>query len=535
MRRAIAPLALLAVLAAGGAALFPAPTGARPGHHHSGGHDGGRAGKKDGPRKASKAKKARRAHKARTVAVASYHFTNKTGSTVQSVTRTWGSTWADFDDDGDPDLFVSRHWSLPQFLVNVNDEFHRYGGSIDWEPGPKQTDRHACAWGEANKDGKPDLYCVQGADRGKGTGPNRLYIQAPGGGFKERGHEWDTTDPQGRGRTINWLDYDSDGDLDVFVGNAARSGHPNVMFRNGHGRFSRASVGLGQELSTVGSSWADWDRDGDPDLLIEQHHPGVTFAYENVHKHYRPVGINGVTGKTWLSGTWGDYNGDGWPDLVMVGNNRAVIFRNRHGHLQNVRRFKVVHGRMASWLDVENDGDLDLFLVQGAKGNHETESSENRPDLLIVRRDRGWIRFSRHSFAGPIDGNGDAVATADYDRDGRVDVFVTNGYFHFRGANVLLRNTSRSRNWAGLQLQGRAKNPLGFGATVRVKAGGMLYKREITDNFSFRSQSEVGYVSLGLGKHRTARVRVTWSNGQTDCRSITEGSITSIQQGRSRC
>lgn len=472
--------------------------------------------------------------KSRHAEVASYAFDNETTQAVQSTSRTWGSAWNDFDDDGDPDLFVGRHWALPQFLVNSNDDFHRYGGNVDWEPGPKQTDRHACAWGEANKDGRPDFYCLQGADKGKGTGPNRLYIQVHGG-FVERAHKFDVTNPLGRGRTVDWLDFDGDGDLDLFVGNTARASHPNVMFRNRGGRFVKASVGVGQDLATVGSSWADWDRDGDPDLLVEQHHPGVTFAYENVHGHFRTVGLQGITGKTWLSGTWGDYNGDGWPDLVMVGNNRAVIFRNRHGHFQNVRRFHVVHGRMAAWLDVENDGDLDLFLVQGAKGNKPQEGAENRPDLLIVRRDRGWIRFSRHSFEGPIDGNGDAVSVADYDRDGRVDVFVTNGYFHYRGPNELLRNTSRSRHWAGLQLQGNDRNPLGYGATVRVKAGHMIYKREVTDEFSFRAQSEVGYVPLGLGRHRRARVRIVWANGRSDCRSIAEGSITSIQQGRSRC
>jgi hypothetical protein len=470
----------------------------------------------------------------RAPAVASYRFDNRTTSAMGGYTRTWGVSWVDFSSDGDPDLFIGRHWAQPLFLVNDSRGFRNYQGDVDWEPGPKQTDRHACAWGEANKDGKPDLYCVQGADRGQGRGPNRLYIQVRNG-FVERAHQFNVLDPVGRGRTVNWIDYDTDGDLDLFIGNAERAGTPNVMFRHGPLHFRRAHVGLGLELSTVGSSWSDWDRDGDPDLLVEQHHPGVTLAFENRHHHFHQVGLKGITGQTWLAGTWGDYNGDGWSDVVMVGNNRAVVFRNRHGHFRRAGHFHLRHGRMATWLDVENDGDLDLFVVQGAKGNHPTDESENRSDLLLVRRGGQFRRFARHSFAGPIDGNGDAVAAADYDRDGRVDLLVTNGYFHFRGPNELLRNISRSRHWAGLQLEGRNNNPMGFGAIVRVKAGRMVYKREITDNFSFRSQSEVGYLPLGLGPHRTARIRVSWPKGRPDCLTIAEGSITSVQQGRSRC
>lgn len=463
-----------------------------------------------------------------------YRFVNVTEPPVQDTSRTWASTWADFDSDGDPDLLVNRHWGTPMFLENANDSFRRYDGKIDWQPGPKKTDRHGCAWGEANRDGRPDLYCVQGADQGTGNGPNRLYVQGSGG-FNESGHRYGVTNPLGRGRTANWLDYDSDGDLDLFVGNTDRSNAANVMFRRGRSEFVKARAGVGQSLSTVGSSWADWDRDGDPDLLVEQHYPFDTVAYENVRKHYRSVRLPGITGKTWLAGTWGDYNGDGWPDVAMVGTDSAAIFRNRHGRFRRVRKINVTEGRMGTWLDVENDGDLDLFVVQGASGQRPSPGSVNRPDLLLVRKGGTFQRIERAGFAGPSAGNGDAVTAADYDRDGRVDLFVTNGYFYFKGPNQLLRNTSRARNWAGLQLKGPRPNPLAYGATVRVKTKSMTYKRQITDNFSFRAQSEVGYLHLGLGRDRVARVRVDWPRGGSDCVAVTEGSVTAVQIGRHRC
>jgi hypothetical protein len=462
----------------------------------------------------------------------SYRFTDTTSGAVASSTRTWGSTWADFDSDGDPDPLVNRHWGTPQFLVNRNDEFHHYAGRIDWHPGPKKTDRHACAWGEANRDGRPDLYCTQGADMGTGSGPNRLYVQARDG-FDERARQYDVTNPKGRGRTVNWLDYDSDGDLDLFVGNAERSITTNLMFRHTRTKYVRARVGLDQDLSTAGSSWADWDRDGDPDLTIQQHDPYPTLAYENVKKRFKPVRLAGITGKTWLAATWGDFNGDGWPDVAMVGNNSAAIFRNNRGRFRRVRRVKVAEGRMGVWLDVENDGDLDLFVVQGAIGQRPQPDSKNYGDLLFVRRKGKFVKIVANGASS--EGSGDAVSASDYDRDGRVDVLVTNGYFYYEGPNELLRNTSSARNWAGLQLRGPRANPLGFGATVRVETNGRTYHRQITDNFSFRAQSEVGYVHLGLGRARTARVRVDWPGRDTDCLSVTEGSVTQVRHGTNRC
>src|SRR5688500_17374954 len=149
---------------------------------------------------------------------------------VDGESRTWGATWNDWDLDGDPDLLLNRHHRVPQMLEN-RDGVYRSINEALFEP---MWDRHGCAWGEANGDGLHDLYCVQGADKGRGTGSNQLLVQGEAG-FVDGTETFAVKDVLGRGRTTHWVDYDLDGDLDLFVGNTVRKSAPNVMFRNVRG------------------------------------------------------------------------------------------------------------------------------------------------------------------------------------------------------------------------------------------------------------------------------------------------------------
>ena len=447
--------------------------------------------------------------------------------------RTWGATWNDFDSDGDPDLFAGRHWRKPGFFINRGRRFTEYARDAVFE---RTADRHGCAWGEANADGRPDLYCVQGADKGEGRGPNQLFIQTATG-FVESAEEFGVQDAYGRGRTVNWIDLDGDGDLDLFLGNHLRPGHPNATYRNNGGHFERVDVGLSAELSTIGSSWADWDRDGDPDLLLTQLEPNPTVAYENIAGTFVPTEIPHATGKAWKSGAWGDYNGDGWPDLHLVSNDRSVVLRNNRGSFQVEHSISLIEGRMSAWLDLENDGDLDLYVVQGAESEdyQPVDGALDQPDLFLIRSRGGFIGPLRQSLRGVSGGNGDAVAVADEDRDGSMDIFVSNGYFHSKGYPELLRNRSRVANWIGIDLQGPAANPQGIGAQVRVETGSGSFWRGMTDGVTFRSQSEIGYFHLGIARNRVVTFEVRWPDGTRDCRTAVAAHVFIVEHGSLPC
>lgn len=446
-------------------------------------------------------------------------------------TITWGATWLDHDGDRDPDLFANRHWLLPRYYMN---EIDRYSlGEETFHSGPHRVfDRHTCSWGEANGDAVPDLYCASGAQKGRGTGANQLWIQKQDA-FDNRSRMYGTRDPKGRSRTVNWIDFDGDGDLDIFVGNKRRRVAPNAMLRNDRGTFERVEVGLAARMNTLASTWADWDRDGDPDLLVLRYSPRKAIAYRNEAGTFRKISVKGVTARHWTSASWADYDGDGWVDVHLVGPRSEVVMRNVVGEFEAVHSRSLRAGASSAWIDVENDGDLDLFVVQGRS------EGLNRPDRLLIEDD-GFHSVSVPVLRGPGVGSGEAVSVADGDLDGRLDLFVTNGAALSEDSGVagtwrLFENQSLAGNWITVQMRGDPWNPWGYGARLHVQAGDTDYWRYINDGMSLRAQSGVGLIHLGIAGADRVEITVAWPGGERDCLIAGAEQVVTVEIGGAPC
>ncbi|HEX2050670.1 MAG TPA: CRTAC1 family protein [Actinomycetota bacterium] len=448
----------------------------------------------------------------------------------------WGAAWGDYDRDLDPDLMLGRHFAHALLFENDGRRFRPAAGAGDVVD---QFDRHGCAWGEANGDGRPDLYCTRGALEGTAAGPNYLAVQR-GGRLLNEAKRRGARDKFGRGRSTNWLDFDGDGDLDLFVGNKRRPGHPDALLRNDGGRFRRVDWGLARGTSTISSSWSDWDRDGDPDLLALQYGDRAPIAYVNDGDRFRRAPLGVATARPWSSAAWGDFDGDGWTDVHLVGERGAVVARNRAGRFEVVHRMRLAQGRTSAWLDADNDADLDVVVAQGIPErllppDDAAIRVRDRPELLLRNDGGSFERVGGWSYRAALGGDTDSVSVADFDGDGRVDVLVTNGWAAANARATLLANRSRAQTWARVALSGPRANPWGYGARLVVRAGRMRYRREVTDGVTFRSQSDASLVHLGLAGARAARVRVEWPGGGADCVHVRAGATVRVRAGASPC
>lgn len=443
-------------------------------------------------------------------------------------TATWGAAAADFDGDGSVDVFVGRHKRRALLLRGEVKGFTRVApGSADFGPPAHRGyyDRHGCMWGEANGDARPDLYCVSGAKGGAGSGENQLHLQGATG-FSLARAAAGAGDELGRGRSANWIDYDRDGDLDLFVANEERPGHPNALFENAGGRFTRVDAGLEAVMGSTASSSADWDRDADADLLVLGHGFAGSKAYENLDGLFRETRLSGISGDTWEAAAWSDFDADGWPDVAAVADRRVVILHNEAGTFREAFSSETARAaRAVVWLDIENDGDRDLFVVQGEGGEDDEPGDGNRPDFFLVNRGSAFVRAHVPGTGGPRSGDGESAVATDFDRDGLTDLLVTNGYFRTKGPVQLLDNHSRSGTWVAVRLLGGAGNPFGFGASIEVRTSARTFWAQVTDSAASRSQSEVGYVTVGIGAAQPELLVVHWPDGSMTCAAVEARSV----------
>jgi hypothetical protein len=495
-----------------------------------------------------------------------------------------GAAWGDYDNDGDPDLFlVNEDGPLP--AGGAPDAraparaalFRNDGGSFTDVTATASVGAGGCgmgaAWGDYDGDGRLDLAVTR-------FGTNLLYRNEGDGTFSDVSASSGIGSEEGFWTGASWADYDRDGDLDLYVTGYVRyrfdetaarktslqyravvpytlnpstyDPERNLLFRNdGAGRFREIGRQAGVDNPTgrsLAAAWCDFDADGWPDLYV------ANDISDNAM--YRNLGngrFEDVSHTSWVAdyrGAMGlgigDWNGDGDFDIFITHwiAQENALYDNQGAADKGASgppRFldvadQVGLGQIAldfiGWgtvfLDYDNDGRLDLFVVNGS-----TFQREDDPSLLVPMKnllfwnagpEKGFFEVGEASGASfAVENVGRGVAFADHDADGDLDIIVVaNG-----GEARLLRNDGgNARGWLRVVLRGPeearpgrargrpATTTFATGARVRIIAGGLVQIREIGSGPSYLSQSPPGETHFGTGDAQTIdRLEVVWPSG----------------------
>ncbi|MEZ4662390.1 MAG: CRTAC1 family protein [Caldilineaceae bacterium] len=461
------------------------------------------------------------------------------GANRQGSDKVIGQAWGDFDNDGRPDFYATDH-------AGPNTLYHNEGdGTFTVSPLNKVValadDYSAGAvFVDFDNDGWRDLYVVN-------WGANVLFRNVNGVAFEDVTAAAGVGDG-GNGKTAAWGDYDQDGFVDLYVANWAcypKCGRPDtgdidrLYHNNGDGTFSNVTNLLGGKIAGSGfvASWTDYDNDGDLDIYLVNDEfinpvgnglwrndgPGCDgWCFSDVSKE-----AGADTKLMGMGLATGDYDNDGDQDFFFSNAGPMMLLQNQgDGAFVNVAEAAGVDsanstGWGAVFVDYDNDGWQDLYLaVSDVAGGEEGAASSNDDapsplnQLYHNNQDGSFTNVSEISGAS-ASGATLGVATADYDRDGRVDLLVGNidtGYLLYRNQSA----AALANHWFTLELVGDGPvNRDAIGSRVYVTtADGLTLMQEVICGGSLGAGNDLA-LHFGLGRHADiTQLEIYWPDGK---------------------
>lgn len=451
-------------------------------------------------------------------------------------TTTGGACMMDVTGDGRMDLVLMQ--AGPQAIGVLHSKGDGRFEEWDAEAAGLKAHGHgvACAVGDFDGDGLNDLAVALDDAvllfRNLGKGKFQDVTAAAGLAARNR--------PSG----ITFVDYDHDGDLDLFLTGAPldAGGAPNVLWRNnGNKTFTEWTepTGLGGSGKTAAAILTDFNNDRAVDIAVT----GATCAeadaacaatapviYVNPREGKYPA--QALYDGEKLPATLGiavlDFNKDGWMDIAVTheGAPGLTLWRNVESPDHVGRKFERVElplkGALRGWgvtpIDIDNDGWIDLAAIV------DTEAG---PQVRVFRN-RGDGRFEDVSHALGLDGvqlqAPRGLIAADVDGDGATDLIVT----QLNAPPVLLRNVGANKNhFVRLDLTGFADNKTALGVKVEVFASGLWQKWELAGASGYQTQGPP-QILVGLGDAPGIDLlRILWPTGvlqdEIDLPRLTQG------------
>lgn len=398
---------------------------------------------------------------------------------------------ADYDNDGDLDVLVLRGAWLEEVGRGYPNSLLRNDGQgrfrdVTWEAGlgsehfPTQT----AAWADYDSDGDLDLYV------GNEYFPSQLFRNDGAGHFEDVAREAGVTNDD-FAKAVVWGDHDADGDPDVYVSNF---GGPNRLYVNrGDGTFEDAAPDLDVELPLKSfPAWFwDYNNDGALDLFVSGYEWNVTdVAAEYFGLPARSTEPDRL------------YRGDGSGGFAEVGS--------------ATRTARITQPMGSNFGDIDNDGYLDYYLGTGYPAYEGL-----MPNRLF--RNQAGERFLDVTSAAGVGHlqKGHGVAFADFDHDGDLDLFVELGgaYLGDAYANAVFENPGVENRWLAVSLEGVESNRSGIGARIRADFSDRGERRSIyrwvNSGGSFGANPLRQHLGLGQAE-RVEMLEVHWpASGRT--------------------
>jgi enediyne biosynthesis protein E4 len=486
----------------------------------------------------------------------------------------------DFDRDGWPDFYATN-----SAIASQNHLYHNmHDGTFQDVAGPMglaDVNRAGtgvsmgAVWGDYDNDGYEDLFLIK-------WGKPELFHNDQGRGFTR------VTDTAGLPPWINanaavWFDYDGDGLLDLFVGGYysenldlwhldttrmmpdsfeyAKNGGRKFLYHNlGKGRFEEVSekVGIKSNRWALAASAADLRGTGHPDLFIANDY-GVSELYLNEGGHFKEAGEAtgvGFAPKSGMNVAYGDILNQGKYAIyvsnisqegVLIQGNNLWVPRDGESSLKYENLARDMGVELGGWSfgaqfgDLNNDGNLDLYLTNGYISLSRTQSywydfsrvaggnskiiadaadwpAFNGRSLSGYQQKKVWINDGAAKFVDVAQAvgatdiyDGRSVALADLWNRGVLDVLVANQ----GGPLLIYRNTVSPENeWVELALEGTKSNRSAIGARVTLYWNGRQQVQEVSGGSGFAAQND-RRLHFGLGRNpQIEKAVIRWPSGK---------------------
>lgn len=422
--------------------------------------------------------------------------------------------WIDYDNDGDLDLFITNGLSGGEnnfFYINNGDE--TFTKVTDLAIVQDNSPSDGSTWGDVNNDGYLDLYVVNwyGAR-------NKFYLNNGDGTFSEvTGAPINANNSYSE--TAAWGDFDNDGLLDIYIANSGGT-RRNLLFQNSiDNDFSKITSGsqATDARYTRDVDWIDINNDGFLDIYAvnESNQDNNLYLNNGDGTFEKVTDFNIVNdGKDSWSSNWVDYDNDGDLDLFITSRNgqaNSLYKNNGDATFTEITENEILndigYASSSEWGDIDNDGDLDLYITKSFANSEED-------NLFYLNNGDGTFTQIENEIT-KVGGWTFAASFGDYNRDGYLDLALAKCFSQTEN-NALFLNNGGGNNWVVIKPVGKLTNRSGIGSVIRLKAtinGKDVWQtRTIEGQNGYCAQNLEAHFGLGDAESIDSLI-ITWPNG----------------------